>query len=237
MCLPSTPSCCHSMPSAVLLLINCPTYRNILTSISCIQSVIKFLYSLRDIVFFPNYSVFLIEKFCFSSMQVYVCVSCVSSECSLCVLCVLYVCSLCPYFWPKYYIFTTRWTKLLLVHCTHLLRFFLREKSLHMTCLDMCHSIHQVCVRTYLVFIYVYISSNIYVSAFVLHNITIIVIHLYSNNFAYSISFFWIVFLFLLNSSMLIFLSSSRLSSPYLQFHALVNLTFIFCCQLYNLTV
>ena len=71
----------------------------------------------------------------------------------------------------------------------------------------------------------------------VLHNITIIMIHLYSNNFAYSISFFWIVFLFLLTSSMLIFLSSSRLSSSYLQFHALVNLTFIFCCQLYNLTV
>ena len=106
-----------------------------------------------------------------------------------------------------------------------------------MTCLDTCHFIHPVCVRMYLVFIYVYISSNIYVSAFVLHNITIIVIHLYSNNFAYSISFFLNSYSFLLNPFMLIFLSISRLSSSCLQFHVLVNPTVIFCCQLYNLTV
>ena len=153
------------------------------------------------------------------------CVFWVFSVCSLCLLCVFSVSLL----WPKYYIFTTRWTKLLLVHCTHLLRFFLREKkNLHMTCLDMCHSIHQVCVCMYLVFIYVYISSNIYISAFVLHNITIIVIHLYSNNFAYSISFFLNSYSFLLNPSMLIFLSISRLSSSCLQFHVLVNPTVIF---------
>ena len=71
----------------------------------------------------------------------------------------------------------------------------------------------------------------------VLHNIAIIMIHLYSNNFAYSISFFLNSYSFLLNPSMLIFLSISRLSSSCLQFHVLVNPTVIFCCQLYNLTV
>ena len=106
--------------------------------------------------FFQNYCLFLIEKFCFSSMHVYVCVSCVSSECSLCVLCVFYVCSLCllcvfsvSLLWPKYYIFTTRWTKLLLVHCTHLLRFFLREKKKSAYDMSGYVSFHSPGVRLY----------------------------------------------------------------------------------------
>ena len=106
-----------------------------------------------------------------------------------------------------------------------------------MTYLDTCHFIHPVCVCMYLVFIYVYISSNIYVSAFVLHNITIIVIHLYSNNFAYSISFFWIVirFYWILLCSFF-FPFQGWVLPVYSSMFWLIQPLF-FCCQLYNLTV
>ena len=122
--------------------------------------------------FFPNYSVFLIEKFCFSSMQVYVCVSCVSSEYSLCVLCVLYVCSLCPYFWPKYYIFTALWTKLLLVHCTHLLRFFLREKKRSAYDISGYVSFHSPGVRPYVFGLHICIYFFKYICFCLLYYIT-----------------------------------------------------------------